>query len=289
MEAQEKKNLRVGLWTSVGIHGLIFLVLFFIVAWRAPDPPLPEYGIELNFGLDDQGSGQVQPDQPVGDKGESTETEATDQPTNPEPTEVKEEEKEPVAENAVEQAVSRLESPVTVKEEKKQTTATKETKKTEPTPEKTDATDPKKDVPKVVAPTEAPKKGEPGSQGDSASKTGDKGSAEGKLDASALYGTPGGGGGGTGTNLQMAGWVFADELIIPELPDDQFGFIVLEIECDENGDLTGINTSQRTISPRAEQLIKDVIRKNSLRRTAGGKVAERSTGKITITYREKKK
>ena len=53
---KEKKNKRIALFTSLGIHAAILLLFFFLVAWRAPNPPLPEYGIELNFGLDDQGS-----------------------------------------------------------------------------------------------------------------------------------------------------------------------------------------------------------------------------------------
>ena len=32
--------------TSV-VHGLIILLLVFLVAWRPPDPPIEEYGIEL--------------------------------------------------------------------------------------------------------------------------------------------------------------------------------------------------------------------------------------------------
>ncbi len=284
---QEKRNQRVGILTTVGIHAVLFLALFFIVAWRAPDPPLPEYGIELNFGLDDQGSGDVQPDQPVGENGESTEAATTDQPANADPTEVVEDVKEPVAEKIIEQAVSKVESPITAKE-KQSTTATLEAKKKESTPKKTEATETTKDISKVVAPTEVPKKGEPGSQGDNVNKTGDKGSAEGKLNANALYGTPGGGGGGTGMNLQMSGWAWADQPTLPELPDNENGRVLFEIECDENGDITGITTLERTLSPRAEQLLKDVIRKNSLvRTTSGGKVPERSKGRIVFVLKTK--
>ena len=69
----EKRNNRIGWITSVGIHAAVFLLLFFMVAWRAPNPPLPEYGIELNFGLDDQGSGDLQPQTPVGNNAEGEE------------------------------------------------------------------------------------------------------------------------------------------------------------------------------------------------------------------------
>ena len=56
-EQQEKKNKQTALLSSIGIQIVVVLLLFVIVAWRAPNPPLPEYGIELNFGLDTEGSG----------------------------------------------------------------------------------------------------------------------------------------------------------------------------------------------------------------------------------------
>jgi protein TonB len=39
----------------------LFCYFFLINAWTAPDPPLPEYGIELNFGIEEAGSGFEQP------------------------------------------------------------------------------------------------------------------------------------------------------------------------------------------------------------------------------------
>ena len=64
-EAQEKKSRRIALISSIGVHVVILLLLLFVVAWRAPNPPLPEYGIELNFGTVSQGSGAVQPRTPA--------------------------------------------------------------------------------------------------------------------------------------------------------------------------------------------------------------------------------
>ncbi|MDZ4713907.1 MAG: cell envelope integrity protein TolA [Cytophagales bacterium] len=286
MTEKEKKNERTGLITSAGIHAALFLILFFIIAWRAPDPPLPEYGIELNFGLDDQGSGSVQPDKPVGDQGEKTTAESRLEESAP--AEAQAENTDPaqhVDEQAVE-PVSKVESPVTVVEKKKPV-VTPEKKIAEAAPAKTVANEYKKDASKTATAAEAQKKGEIGSQGDDIGKTGDKGSPEGKLDATALYGTPGGGGGGTGMNLQMSGWAWADDPRTPDLPDNEPGKIVFEIECDEHGDIVGITTIERTISPRAEQMLRDAIRRNSLVRTSGGKVPDRSKGRIVIYLRTK--
>ncbi len=291
MEDFEKKNSRIGLLTSIGVHAGIFLLLFFLVAWRAPNPPLPEFGIELNFGLDDQGSGDVQPETPVGDENPQNAEEIKEQPADKQPEqtqETQEEAKTDVVEQPVEQIDSKIESPVVLKEEKKVI-------KTEPVKEKpfekTVETKPKEQVvaeykkPEATDDKEAAKKGTPGTQGDDKGKTGDKGSPQGKLDAKALYGTPGGGGGGNGMDLQMSGWAWAEEPKIPELPDNENGRVEFEIECDESGDITGITTLVRSLSPRAEQILKDEIRKNSLIRTSGGKVPPRSKGKIIFVLR----
>src|SRR4051812_44151185 len=111
MTNQERKNRNIGLITSTGIHLVILLILFFLVAWRAPDPPLPEYGIQLNFGLDNQGSGDVQPEvspDVVENSEEKSAEEKTEETTPPE--EVKPNE----AKETAEQPVSKLESPVSV-------------------------------------------------------------------------------------------------------------------------------------------------------------------------------
>jgi len=67
------------------------------------------------------------------------------------------------------------------------------------------------------------------SQGDDPGKVGDKGNPQGKLDAKALYGKPGGGANGEGFGLSMSGWEWADIPKIPELPDNESGRIEFEI------------------------------------------------------------
>jgi protein TonB len=72
-QEQEQKNKRIAALSTAGIQVLVVFLLFVIIAWRAPNPPLPEYGIELNFGLDAEGSGDVQPETPVGNEGNEPE------------------------------------------------------------------------------------------------------------------------------------------------------------------------------------------------------------------------
>lgn len=91
-EKLEKKNKKIALLYTTLIQGGVFFLLFFMVAWRPPDPPLPEIGIELNFGLDDQGSGDIQPETPVGNDGAQQEQAARSKPKVKEETQKKVEE-----------------------------------------------------------------------------------------------------------------------------------------------------------------------------------------------------
>jgi len=279
MVNQEKKNKRIALLASAGIHALILLLLIFLIAWRAPDPPLPEYGIQLNFGLDAQGSGDVQPEQPTTSTAEEDDAPPESEEPDPVPNEP---EQEPAKVEAAEQPVSKMESPVVVKEE--------EAKKPEPVKEKVEEPKPK-EAPlaeykkKENKENKSDEKGEGGkpttSHGDDVNKSGDKGSPEGSVDAKALYGKQGGGG-GDDLDLSMSGWAWADEPRIPDLPDNADGRIVFEIECDADGEIIGITTIERGLSPRAEQLLKEEIRKNSLIRTSGGQAPERSKGRVVF-------
>jgi protein TonB len=292
---QEKKNQRIAMFTSIGVHTALFLLFLFMVAWKAPNPPNPEYGIELNFGTDNQGTGDVQPKEPVGSQGTREE-----EPDQPEPekvtpqTETKIEETKPVETKPVEEeVVSKLESPVVVKEEKKPEVKPVEKvveKKPEPKKEEVKPTVDEKAVYKPKTETNESankstetKAGEPGSHGDDKNKAGDKGSEQGKPDANALYGKQGGGGGGIGLN--MTGWEWDQEPKIPKLPDNQNGKVEFEIWANEDGDIIKIITLERTLSPEAEKLIKQEIEKRSLIKKSAGAAFETSKGKVTYHLR----
>ena len=165
MQSVETRNNRIGILTSLGIHVALFVVLFFMMAWRAPDPPLPEYGIELNFGLDDQGSGDVQPDKPVGDDTEQQSVAAEEQASQTQADESNSTEKEVVPEKTVDPSVSKLESPITVKEEKKIVkTETNKDKKDESKPNEKAVAEFKKDNKKETTTTQNSKQGTAGNQ-----------------------------------------------------------------------------------------------------------------------------
>lgn len=273
-ETQEKKNRNIAMITSLGVHAVVVLLLLFMVAWRAPNPPLPEFGIELNFGMDAQGSGDVQPEAPTGVRDaepEAVEEEVEELPV-PEPEEIVEEE---VVEEAVPEetqsvqpeVTSKIESPVVVeeKEEVKPVEKPKE-KPVEKVVEKKPEVKPEPEKPKAVykPKTEAAaegtateKQGAPANQGDDVDKAGDKGDAEGTVDSKALYGKQGGGGGGV--SMTGFGGFGHPDIDTPPLPDESYGVYEFKVKVDEQGYVISVTPVQRGLSFEAERRLKAAI------------------------------
>jgi periplasmic protein TonB len=291
---QEKKNKRIAFLSTAGIQVLVVLLLFLIVAWRAPNPPLPEYGIELNFGMDTEGSGDIQPETPVGNDGDLPEetSQPEEQPTE-EIKEVVEEAKPTEAKPVEEQIVSKVESPVVVKEKKEEPVKPVvekpkekpvEEKKVE---EKKVEKKPEVDTKAVYKPStqasesdkEGNKEGKPGNHGDDKGKTGDKGSPEGTLDAKALYGQQGGGGGGVSMS-GFAGFSFP-EVNTPPLPDDAYGVYEFTVKVDDQGDVISVTPLKRGLSLEAERKLKEVIQRLVFI-PKGSNLPPQSEGKITF-------
>jgi periplasmic protein TonB len=290
LEEQEKKNKRIALVSTIGVHAVLFLLFLFAIAWRAPDPPLPEYGIELNFGTDDQGGGPIQPETPAGaeqpaqDDATQIKSEEVQQEDKPEVEEVKPQETKPTEQPVV----SKIESPVVVKEEKKvdpkpveKKEPPKETVKTETKPKETVTEQKSTATTTADKTTTTNKEGKPVSHGDDTGKTGDKGDPKGKIDADALYGKQGGGASGAG--LDLAGWNW-DHIPKPNVPNNESGRVVFEIKVDDSGDIISIKTIERSVSLEAENICRKEIEKLTFSKT-GANVPAISTGKITFIIR----
>lgn len=281
-EKEEKKNRRIGLITSVGVHLAVLVLFILMMAWRAPNPPFPEYGIELNFGLDSQGYGEVQPETPPNDSETTEEQQASEENTEQTEEAVEVSPKE-IAETT-EQPVAKTESPVVVKEEKKEA---KPTPKVAEKPVEKKQAEPVKTEEKLLAtyPSDgkAEEKATKANNGDNPGTVGDKGSKEGSLDAKALYGKQGGGGGGTA--LDLAGWDW-DQIPRPAIAiNESDGKIEFEIKVDENGEIIGYRVLERSLSIDAEKACRDAISKLTFTKKAGAVVPAVSIGKITFVVR----
>ncbi len=290
-EQNDKKNRRTAAIASVALHGLLVLAFLFMLAWKEPDPPLPEYGIELNFGLDNVGSGEVQPEVEANESDSQEEAAENELPEETiESTEdTQTEEVNEVAEPVVEET--------TVNEQASPDVVAKEVVKEEVKPVKETPKEVKKETTKPVEKTEVAKpedgaKGKEGeateqkaaNQGDNINKVGDKGNEEGTLDSRALYGQPGGGG---GSALQLTGWTWDFEPR-PKDTTSENGRIVFEIKIDDQGEILSVRTIERSVSPAVEKIYRSEVEKLTFSKTSDNSiVAPVSTGRITFVIKSK--
>jgi protein TonB len=289
---KERTDKRIGWVVSVLTHLLIVLLFFLVNAWTAPDPPLPEYGIELNFGMEEAGSGNVQPSlepsppavdeqgepeeeivepeeelvevsDPIEQEPESAVEDLPDSQQEDSPTEVQPTNTQEPAELQVEEPEEQSRTEVEAGEQ----------------PEEEEAVE---EPPQVDTESLYPGAG---SQGNADNETGDAGDPEGSLDSQALYGNQGGGGGGP--SLDLAGWRW-DQVPNPNDNSKENGRIVFEIKVDDNGEVIGVRTLEKTVSPAVERLYRQEVEKLSFSPTTDNTLpASISTGKITFIIQSK--
>ncbi|MEQ9298097.1 MAG: hypothetical protein RIF33_06030 [Cyclobacteriaceae bacterium] len=301
---------------SVFIHGIVAVLFIFILAWREPDPPIPEYGIELNLGVFDDGAGDVQAEIPPSPVEEPTPEESQDETTTSEEAaaeeqvETAEPEPEPTTTTSAEEATEEVEafdtpSPDVVEPEieeevvqeevveeiieEVETIPTEEVNDVPEIPEQIIEEEPTEVAPEVIAPVaeETTVEGtttetnEPAAsnQGDQNDEVGDEGDPEGELDARALYGTPGA---ADGAALELSGWNW-DYLPKPDDKSSESGRIVFEITIDDAGYIIGIKTLEKTVTPAVEKVYRDEVLQLTFSPTSdNSRPAPTSTGRITF-------
>ncbi|MBF9220324.1 hypothetical protein [Hymenobacter ruricola] len=273
----QEPHRREGLIGTLVVHGGLLLLFIFMV-FKGPDPPLQPLGggdgVELNYGLDAAGSGDVQsmatannspnredsrPPVASPDPQPRPAAAATPDPTPPAQEKIitSEAEESPVSEAPVE-------TPAPPKEEVKV------------------APKPKRQVAVVFSPKGSATGGGNGVNGSSNAPTGnnngdrpgtvgDQGDPNGSLDAKALYGAPGRGGSGSSPGsggLEMAGWAFE---AVPDIPkiDDTPGVARFKIVIDANGDPQSVTKVSGSISPEQTNAVRNALMKASFRNVNG--------------------
>jgi periplasmic protein TonB len=297
LQEQEKKDKRIAAAVSFTVHAILLVLLFFIMAWRAKNPPDRQIGIEIALGFSEVGSGEVKttavpnPSPEVEDSKPPTpqpEVAPTPKVTPPPPQPVATPKAEPVV-------TTTAESPVVVKEELKP----------KPTPQpKEEVVKPKEEVVKKEEPVKEPEKpkavypGRPkpdaggtgtagttttatgNSSGDDANVAGDKGNPEGKIDSRNLYGKPGGGGGGS--SLNMPGWRIDIEPQKDPYANER-GKVVFRLKIDKDGELESVQLVESNVSPQVVKWYRDQIYKTSFSRTSAQAAYDKgATGTITF-------
>ncbi|GJM30862.1 MAG: hypothetical protein DHS20C17_34970 [Cyclobacteriaceae bacterium] len=301
MTTEEKKNDRMGMGISLGVHAAILILFFFLLAWKQPFPPLPEYGIEVNFGLDNAGSGEVQPTAPANNNPAPVEDPAPEEPAAAEEEITPEPETVPQVQEQTETQVQEQEEAAPV-EAARVTQPQPDVVPVKETPEekKIEEEPVKKETPKLDPAAAYPnrtnntngasgtegeaKQPAQSNQGDKPGTTGDQGNPDGKIDARALYGNPGGGGGAA---LDMTGWNW-DFLPQPKDLSNETGHIVFEIKIDDQGDIISIRTVEKSVSDPLVKIYRSEVAKLTFSQTsANSRPAPTSTGRITFIIKAK--
>ncbi len=304
----EKDSKRKSAIITIILNVLLLLAFYFIVVWKQPIPPLPTYGLELNLGFTDTGSGnRNSPNAPSETPSESVEQAApgevaptVTQPATPAPSPKTETAKPKTASKpAANQAVTTNPSPIRGEEKASVETKKPEPTKTEPaktvtTPAKSEAeqtTQKAPEKPKIdqraifgaggtSGKSTTPASG--GAQGNSNAK-GDEGKPTGTVDGRAIMGEGSGKGtaSGSGYSLDLAGWDFASRPSINDRVSTRNGKIVFKITVDDSGRVVQAVPLEYNVSNDVLAYYRQVVNQINFKKS-GGTAADFSTGKITF-------
>ena len=268
---------REALIGTLVVHGLL-LLLFLFTHFHGPNPPLAPPGgdgVELNYGLDEAGSGNIQSMALANNSLNRVDSRPPQASPNPQPR--------PVAVATPDPTPPAQEKIITSDAEE---SPVSETPVETPAPPKEEVKAAPR-VPRKVAITFAPKGSATGggnglngtsnaptgnNNGDRPGTTGDQGDPNGLLDAKALYGSPGRGGNGSSPGsggLEMSGWVPDSKPNVPAI-DDNSGTVRFKIKINEEGDIQAISKVSGNVSPAQEKLCRDALNDMSFRRTNSG-------------------
>src|SRR5690554_1366007 len=90
---EEVENKRKALIITTLINIAVLVAIYYMVVWRQPVPPIPQYGLELNLGFTETGSSNIQTSVPPS----VSEIQNTEAPAPGEPAPIKQETVVPVA------------------------------------------------------------------------------------------------------------------------------------------------------------------------------------------------
>ncbi len=313
LEQFEIKNKREAAIYTALVSLTILCLFYFITIFKDADIVKPDYGIEVNFGTSDKGSGDIQTfNKPNDLKNEEESAPEESKVVSKAPPIIKpiepKVEKVKVAPVKDEPAItSKVESDVKVKETKeakvKPTTKPVETAKPVPAKPVPAKVEPVKPTPVPPKPDAGSLYSKPGSKtggngtvgtsskpggnnnGDgSKGEIGDKGDPKGKVDAPLYSGKPGGGGGtgaASGNSLSLTGWTWSKKPVVND-NSDETGNIRFEIKVDDQGEILSVKVLSTTVSQSVVNLYKRAIEKVSFVPTGSGNRPAVSTGTINI-------
>lgn len=305
---EEQDSRKKATLITIIVNVLVLVAIYFIVVWRPPVPPIPKFGLELNLGFTEVGSGNEQTETaPSESENISLETPAPGQPSE-QVTEPAIAQPQPETKSAAKptpsESKSALKTQSNVESPLKGETETRETVKESSVPKETSkpVTQPaeKEEEKNTEKVEETPKideraifgaggnKGEgtrptSGSNQGTSTQRGDEGNPEGTIDGrSIMQSGKGNAGQGSGYNLDLAGWDFANRPDINDNVSNRNGRIVFKITVNDNGKIVQAIPLEYNVRNEVLSYYREVVNKLSFKRKGGNPAAEYSEGKITF-------
>ncbi|MCM0041896.1 MAG: energy transducer TonB [Algoriphagus sp.] len=284
---ERKSGIQSALVTFV-IQLLLFLAFYFMIVWEQPNPPTPTYGLELNLGFSDFGSGDPSEvlsntsEIPIAEAPAPGEIAPSAQPAVS-PTNASASRAKPSTSKAVSTQPSPIKgetvaTPTTLKEEAKEVSSNQEVEE-----------QPKLDQRAVFGAGGKSGKGSNpttvSGQGKSTA-AGDQGKPTGTVDGRALQGSGSdkGTAGGAGYSLDLAGWDFASRPSINDRVSTRNGRIVFNITVDGSGKVVQALVHEYNVSNEVVAYYRQVVNQLDFKKS-GGSAAEFSKGKITFVIK----
>ncbi len=230
----EKDSARITTLLAV-----ILILLIFIVGPTYLDPP-EEYGVAVNFGTTDFGSGNIQPKEPI--KSETKEVieepKIQEEVTKPDTSTPQDTKEEVLTEDNAESIAMKKQKEAEQKKAVEEAKAKAEAERIER--EKKAQEEKKKKLDDLIGGIGKTDGKETGGEGDD-NKAGDKGQLDGDPYAPTYFGEPGSGG-GNGYGLRGRGRP-TNSKVVPEC--DEEGSVVVKIEVNRNGNVVSADAGQR--------------------------------------------
>lgn len=228
----EKDSARI-----TALLAIILVLLIFIAGPKYLDPPL-EYGVAVNFGTTDFGSGNNQPKEPIKSEPlninkppniQETQPEATSAPDTSSEDILTEDNAEEIAMKKQKEAEAKLQAEAEALAKAKAEAERLENERLEK--ERAEKEAKKKNIDNLIGGIGKSDGTATGSEGDD-DKVGDKGQLDGDPYAPSYFGSPGSGSGGVGYGLNGRGRPSKSK-VLPECNEE--GRVVVEIHVDRQG------------------------------------------------------
>ena len=258
---------------------VILLLLIFVVGPTYLDPP-EEYGVAVNFGTTDFGSGSVQPKAPIKSKPLEINEKPNIEESIPEKSEPKEVKEEVLTQETEEAIAIKKQKEAEAKAKAKAKRVEKEKREAEERKRKAEE-EKKKKLDALIGGIGKSDGKESGSEGDD-NKVGDKGQLDGDPYASSYFGQPGSGDGGVGYGLKGRGRP-SNSKVIPDCQEE--GRVVVEIHVNRNGKVTNAIPGKKGTT--GDGCLYDAAKKTALtyKWPAASKAPTKQVGYVVVNFR----